>query len=402
MKHNNHLQRNNTLQHNITLGARGGFTITELLVVISIFVLVVAFAIPGFRAMINSSERSLAENQLRVALSAARDVAIQSPSSDAAAVFFYQPNGRLSIVACISVGYLDDLVDNTQINDANARTVRREVFVPVSQFPPLQMPGSWMVRGYTPPNTVHGVANENGWYESLTAQGGGGGIDPSTRGWWIFPETNFLDLGAPTLGGNGGQRQTFMVRFKNGTGQLDSGNRALALVIDPVAAEGFRQVAPFDQVRLDKVADLGSAVTRLLAGRGLSSAEQRDRLKLVGDISVDSVLARPVTELAVYSERNLIQGLAQANGARGVSRDTGSIYGAPTEADGPVVDAGIFAAPSTLQAVTGLAGLWIEGRLRQGQTDPTVNSGGDGSTLLETEARVFTLQQYLGQVEELP
>lgn len=383
---------------------RRAFTITELLVVISIFVLVVGFAVPGFRAMINSSERSLAENQLRVGLSAARDVAIQSPSSDSAAVFFYQPNGRLSIVACVSVGFLDDVADNADVNaPTNAPRVRREVFVPVSQFPPLQMPNNWMVRGYTPPNTVHSPTNENGWYDSLTDQGGGGGgVDAATRGWWIFPETNFIDLEAPALGSNGWQRQSFMVRFKNGTGQLDSGNRALALVIDPIAAEGFRQLAPFDEVRLDKASDLGAFVSRLLAAQGLTQTEESNRLKLVGDVSIDSVLVRPVTELAVYSERNLIQALAQANGARGSSRATGTFYGAPTEEDGPVVEADLFATVPTLQALTGLAGLWIEGRLRIGQTDPTVNPAGDGSTLLETEARVFTLQQYLGQVEELP
>ena len=61
-----------------------GFTITELLVVIVIFVLIIGIAIPAFKSMIESSERALAENQLRVGLGSARNAAIQNASADAA------------------------------------------------------------------------------------------------------------------------------------------------------------------------------------------------------------------------------------------------------------------------------------------------------------------------------
>ncbi|MFZ4431365.1 MAG: hypothetical protein ACOYPS_13560, partial [Phycisphaerales bacterium] len=223
----------------------GGFTITELLVVIVIFVLVIGIAIPAFTSMVQSSERSLAENQLRVGLSSARDAAIQSPASDAAAVFFFQPGGRVSIVPCISVGFLED-DENSRGTATGRRGVSREVFVPLATAAPIQLPRNWGIRAYTPANTVGGTdvaatGDANGWYDSLAA----GTTSPAADGHWLFPETNFINPAAANAGATGWQRQTFMVRFRNGTGELDAGNRALALVIDPVAAQNFRQTAPF-------------------------------------------------------------------------------------------------------------------------------------------------------------
>ena len=367
----------------------GGFTITELLVVIVIFVLVIGIAIPAFTSMVQSSERSLAENQLRVGLSSARDAAIQSPASDAAAVFFFQPGGRVSIVPCISVGFLED-DENSRGTATGRRGVSREVFVPLATAAPIQLPRNWGIRAYTPANTVSGTdvtatGDANGWYDSLAA----GTTSPAADGHWLFPETNFINPAAANAGATGWQRQTFMVRFRNGTGELDAGNRALALVIDPVAAQNFRQTAPFSATRLDQASDLAAAVNRLLEAN-LTGTQRTDRIKLLGDVSIDSILARPVTELAVYNERSLTGALAQTLGARGTNRATGTSYADPATTEGPELDASLFAGTPDLLAVNRTAGLWIEGRL--------ADAGGD---VIETDSRIFTLQRYLGQAQEV-
>lgn len=62
------------------LKRRGGYTIVELLAVAGILIILLAFAAGALGSLLRSSERSLAENQLRVGLSAARDLALRSES----------------------------------------------------------------------------------------------------------------------------------------------------------------------------------------------------------------------------------------------------------------------------------------------------------------------------------
>jgi prepilin-type N-terminal cleavage/methylation domain-containing protein len=376
--------------------ARRGFTITELLVVIVIFVLVVGIAIPAFKSMIASTERSLAENQLKVGLAAARDAAIQSPASDAAAVFFFQPGGRVSIVPCVSVGVLEDDVGYRGQVQGSGAPERREVFVPIATSTPVQLPKDWSVRGYTPPNTISlsqapiRGAPPNGWYDSMAADEAMVG-----QGLWVFPETGFIDA---TENGLGWQRQTFMVRFRNGTGELDSGNRSLALVIDVVPQTEFRDddPAPPTPARLDLAIDLPATVKRVLdAGipNGLSrdqQARQRERLliNILGDASNDSVLARPVTELALYDERSLAAALSEAIGMERVNPVTGTFYADPAAGDGPALDR-TLGVNSTLFDVTLDVSRWIQGELTAGGRPVT------------TDARIFTLQRYLGRMQEL-
>ena len=393
------------------LGGRG-FTITELLVVIVIFVLMIGMAIPAFKSMIDSSEKSLAENQLRVGLASARDTAIQYPSGDAAAVFFFTPGGKISIVPCVSVGFLMDEVRNngdvvTDPSTGQPKMDRREVFVPVATGATIQMPRGWSVRGYTPANTISSSDPSNtgqiqGWYDSLSGGATPPASDPASQGYWVFPETGFYNTSgsAATVGTTGWQRQTFMVRFKSGTGSLDTGNRSLALVVDPVAALNFRTIAPWDaeKYRLDQAPNLASAVRRILAATGLNAAQQAERRKVLGDQAIDTVLARPVTELAIYNERSLAAALATNFSARGLNRDTGTIYKNPSPAAptpppqfGPELDDVLFPNGQNFETVTGAIGAWIEGNMR----------GGSPANFIESDARIYTLQQYLGQMIEL-
>lgn len=381
------------------------FTITELLVVIGIFVLLIGLAVPGFRSMIASTERSLAENQLRVGISSARDAAIQSPTSDAAAVFFFTPGGKVSIIPCISVGFIDDLLCVNQVpqqNYAAAKAsnalLRREVFVPLVTAAPVQLPRGWSVRAYTPPNTLSSTVPQsaNGWYDTLSPQTTPAPVDPASVGMWVFPETGFYNAGQNNVGTTGWQRQSFMIRFKAGTGVVDAGNRALALVVDPIAAQLFRQSPPYDQNRLDQSPDLAATVRRALAATSLTVIEEDIRCRIFGDQSIDTVLVRPVTELAIYEERNLAGALAQATDIRGFNRETGTFYTNPDTTGyvpGQFLDPNVFNNGEGIFEATQLSGLWIEGRLR-------LNNQANGP-FIETDARIFTVQQYLGQILEL-
>src|ERR1051325_9164938 len=119
---------------------RNAFTITELLVVIAIIVLLIAIAVPALSGLMGSSERSLAENQLRAALSAA----IQSETGDGAAVFLFTLNsngngGHITVVPCIAAGQLEDIDDNA-LAPSNTNLLRtRDVFVPIPNIEPVQI-----------------------------------------------------------------------------------------------------------------------------------------------------------------------------------------------------------------------------------------------------------------------
>ena len=90
-----------------------GFTLIELLVVIVIIALVLGIAIPTFAAQLSSTKRSLAENSVQTAITVARDLALRNAGGDAAAVFFFDPEGGTRIVPMVQVNqvafYDDDL-----------------------------------------------------------------------------------------------------------------------------------------------------------------------------------------------------------------------------------------------------------------------------------------------------
>ncbi len=122
---------------------RRAFSLMELLVVIAIFVLLLAIGVPAFTAIAYNSERATSENMLRAGLGGARDAALLT-GRDTAAVFFFEPGGRTSIVTCVRAGVINDADPGAMIGEP----VWREVFVPIPTSPPVNLPKFWAVRGY--------------------------------------------------------------------------------------------------------------------------------------------------------------------------------------------------------------------------------------------------------------
>ncbi len=298
---------------------RNAFTLIELLVVISLIGILLAIAVPAVAAIIKSSDEAGAHNQLDMAMSTARSLAVSSEAGqDTAAIFFYKPGGRLTIAVFRKAGEMQDV-------DANGFLTDRDIFVPTGQ-PPSALPRGWMVRGMAPIGSLDdGVTNTSGWYESLP-----GKREFESKGtglWWnwVFPETGFFDpkkaSDEPT-GPGSSTRQTFMVRFEAGTGMVKSGDRRMVLAVDPSPSNSFRTQLPYRFYRFNRGEDVGTVVDQVLKTREVD-LPLKDKQKLLGDQASDTVLAQSVSEIALYRE----QDLATAIGAGRINRVTGCIYG---------------------------------------------------------------------------
>jgi prepilin-type N-terminal cleavage/methylation domain-containing protein len=360
-----------------SLGASGrGFTLAELLVVISIIVLLLVVGVPAFSSILYNNERTAAENALRAGLATARDAAIRADSGDAAAVFIFTPGRGISIVPAVQVGTIDD-EEVSGTSPGTRPSVQRDVFVPLPLGEPIQLPRFWSIRGLTPPGTIdNGGDDRNGWYETLSGNAAASN--------WVFPETPFYDRSS---GNSGATRQTFIVRFDNATGQLNTSNRSTALIVDVVPSVQFRNAAPFSTFRFDQAIEPIAAIRRAVAPRSdLTIAQRRT---LLGDLSTDTILARPVTELALYDERRMIVGI----GGGALNRVSNSVYSYPADpvATAPTPDLDTSLVPGVGAAVDMQRRIneWIEGRRLQGG-DPVAS-----------DARLFTVQRYLGQAQEV-
>lgn len=292
------------------LARASAFTVVEMLVVVSIVVILIAIAVPGFQAMMKGSEETLADNQIKAAMRAARDVAIRSgPGADAAAVFFFTDEGRTRVVPYVRAGIIRDrLADNSE--------VEREIFVPALGVQSLELPKNWTVRGYVPPGYIEDSVSE-GWYSSQGIGDGSLRYDAAV-GNWVFPETNFFD---PDDVDAGPERNTFIVRFAGGTGHVLTSNADAVLLLAPAmtpTAESRISGAPANLAdwrrRLGE--DPAGYVQKILKTKmtlgpsGAPSAATLNQLgdlrrRLLGRISTDMIMARPVTQVAMLDETRL-------------------------------------------------------------------------------------------------
>lgn len=427
--------------------SRAGFTLLEILVVITIFVLLLAIAIPAFSSLIYGTTKSLAENQLKAGLAAGRDAAIQSERGDGAAVFFFQPGGRVSIVPCVQVGSFRDVTlrpRNVAERVSAAKQVDRDVFVPVPGFKPVDLPGGWSVRGFVAALRTNlrrdavgaeavSPASQNGWYPSLMNRRGVGN--------WVFPESNFLRLWNPdgtpiadqaVIGRQGAVRQSFMVRFKAGSGELDTSSRLPAIVVDPVDAPAYRDARVIPDLasgntvakriaRPDKGASTYEWVRRVLTvtdattnptGTPSGPTAEVFRQYVIGNESIDTVLAGSVSELALYNEQGFARAMAKSElyQTTGTVPTTGTYYADPIDwpstlpADMmysyPTYANGLFTLPpdgTARDAVQDGFASWVLGRLKL-KTPP---GGRTDVKYAASDAQVFVVQKLLGQVQEI-
>jgi hypothetical protein len=352
-----------------------------LLVVIAVLVIVVLVGIPAFASMLAGSERTLAENQLRVGIGAARDASVRGDNVDTAAVFFFTPGGRTSIVTCVWVGRLTDM-------DANNQAIERDVFAPLGIVEPVQIPKGWSVRGYATPNVLHTPTNQNGWYE----QNPGLRYIDSVDGSWVFPETEFYDKDQDQ---DAGARQTFMVRFEGGTGRVRYNNPSPVVVLSPRAsAVGANTRPPGRNVawrRPDRAPELAVWARRTLArpnGYGAPVMTDQMRRQMIGDQSGDTVLSAAISVVALYNENRM----AASVGGKGVNKDTGTIYrmfnGANAPSPTAALDLELFGG-ATPQQVQEDIDQWLVGTLER------------NGTPVESDALLFGVDRSSGQPKEI-
>jgi len=365
--------------------ATTGFTIIELLVVITLIVILILIAVPSFQTMIYSSEEGMAESQLRNAIRAARDVAIRSTGgNDGAAVFFYEPGGRLTVLPCVKVGEISDWTSAADVGQANSTNItRREVFAAAPGFAPALLPRYWMVRGYVSANSF-----TNAWFSSTPANLTTN-TDTATRSQrnWVFPETGFFNQDANN---DGFHRSTFMVRFQAGTGAIVGSSTEPALVLAPRNSTQnlFTYAAPFDTpvAGRDGASDPVGFVRTWLA-KPVANGGADIKRHVIGRVSSDMVLARPVMELAMYNE----QKLAAAFRVR-LDSVTNSIYVDPANTSVNPSSVPMYVGPIDLATID----QWIEGDSNLDGT--VVGSSNTSSTVPQDhpEAKLYAIDRYTG------
>lgn len=358
---------------------RRAFTLTELIAVITIIVILLAVSIPTFRSTIAASDSSNVETQLRLALLSARNAALHSErGADTAAVFTFQPGGKTNILICEQVGTFRD-------RSNPGSSVDRDVFVPVPAFEPVQLTAGWMLSGLVPAGTLP-TNSDPGWYEVSADRS----FDTDQRN-WVFPETEFFDARVVDDGGN---RQTFMIRFIGGIGSVAVGDDREALILSPRATTLGRDRSPYEDVRVDATTDLSRTVRQALNNTSFLLTNQGSNggdplTNLFGDISGDTILARTVEQIALYKASDLANGLGIK-----LNRDSGIFY--VYDAEAPKIDS-----RDDSEDFHNRLRWWIEGNTtaaRNNRDDDWILQDDDDRPV----ARLYTVQRYTGVLQPVP
>ncbi len=362
--------------HKYAPGHCRGFTLTELIAVITIIVILLAVSIPTFRSTIASSDSSNVETQLRLAVLSGRNAALHSErGADTAVVFSYEPGGKTNIIICEYVGTIRDRSETP--------STTRDIFVPVPAFEPVQLSAGWMVSALAPAGTLS-RSGVPGWYEDLA----GRSFDTNQRN-WVFPETEFFDALRTDDGRN---RQTFMIRFNGGIGSVAVGDSREALIVLPRVTTIGRDEGVFREVRVDRAADLGATVRRALNNTDYIVRSQGSNngpfTQLFGDQSGDTVLTRTVEQIALYKTTDLANDLGIK-----LNRDTGVFYADDVE---PKIDL-----RGNSEDFHNRLRWWIEGNTT------AARNNSDDSWIINDEddkpiARLYTVQRYSGVLQPVP
>ncbi|MEQ8769750.1 MAG: hypothetical protein RIB60_04485 [Phycisphaerales bacterium] len=419
-------------------GRRPAFTIVELMVVVGIIVLLISVAVPSFNAMTYSTTRSLAENSLRRSVTVARDIALRSSQGgDGAIVFVFDPGGQMRIVPAEQVGTFKDEVpdefgqngvggiNEPPFNGFFGQFINRDVFVPSGLAESIALPANWNVRGFAPGGMMLDSLNSGSeiaeWYNSDLYGGTDTGSLTKVQGNWVFPETGFYDRREAVSDGGATGRQSFMVRFDAQTGALSS-SRSSAVLVDPRPSEAdrgaYNPTARDAWTRVDKADSL-----RVWASRAIQDANPdanasfyndedfRERSRLIGSQSNDTILVRPVSRLALADERRLAAGI----GANGLNQQTQSLYHPYTERRPEIgLDESLFRAGFDPDIIRQNINAWISGDTnggpgaeRGGRPDQLIGDGevnfdpDDGVPDDQPQASLFSLSPYTGELLEL-
>lgn len=357
------------------------FTLIEMLVVIIIIVLILSISIPAFSNMLYSQEETAAESQLQAAVSSARDAAIRGgPGQDSAAVFTFDAGGRLTVITAVKVGRVHPPV-GVRGNDLKEEY---EVFAPVADATPVQLPQHWMVRGYAPPGAV-----DEDWY-GPRPNGAEGYYSGGSRSAavWVAPETGFYDHSQAQ--DTNRTRSTFMLRFAGGSGTLSGASMEPVLVVLPRPSYADRGTGP-QWLRADRAEDLVQWARRVLTSRLTPAA----RWDAIGRFSTDVAAAKPVQMIALYDESRLARGL-------GVSLDR--VSRSLMAVDPQLYNNGRRLSPAWVSelSTSGYAGQvanainrWIEGYADLSQTSP------GGTRADSTSVKLFAVSRYVGSLQSL-
>ncbi len=367
-----------------------GFSLTELMVVIAVIGVLAYIGLAAFPSMLRASDRTLAENQLRIGLSAARDAAIRGDGSDSAAVFTYDPvTRRTTIVPCVMVGTFRDRDPDPTNSNFPAQYLDRELFVPLSNVESPQLPTGWIIAGLASESALdNGPTNPTGWY----VQSADRPLNVD-KGAWVLPETDFYNLESDVLtSGNATRydRCTFMIRFAARTGVAITSESSPAAVLLPRPSTYSRPTVPTERSTRPDLADNLTQWAKRLLRRAYAQAPDgvetngsigvRRISDVLGSKRLDSVLTSSVLSLAVMDSNELAKGL----GIRANSRDTGSIYAISTDNDNRVKWDDNAVGTANKSDIAKRMDEWITGTL--------VPSGSPGNKAVTSDVRIFVVQ----------
>lgn len=349
------------------------FTLVELFIVVAVLAIAVTLGVPTFSSMIEGTNRTFAENALQESITQARFLATAF-ERDSAAVFLYEPGGSLRIVPMLKVGEFEEPLGDpfggasggggggggfnpgsfNALIDPSAGV--REVFAPVAEAAGFVLPRGWMVRGFVPAGrllpTNPSINPDPEWYDSELYGGNDTTSQAKLEGNWVAPEDGYFNRfspggSAPVAGGGlGTPRSSFMIRFEASTGVVRFDTRP-AVCVSPRGSDRNAVSVGDRALRIDLAEDLEAwavQVTQASIGQftGTGSGNPANaagrRAELIGVYSNETVLAGPVTRLALFRETDL----ALAVGATDVNGVSGTLY-EPVEKQ---IDVNAFNAPT--------------------------------------------------------